>query len=226
MSSASSSTLQQDISQLRTSYSRTVFSEDQLVSTTNPFLQFHAWLEEALKCKELLEPNAMCLSTVDENGRPSSRMVLMKSYSDEGFQFFTNLHSRKARDITNNGHVCLLFYWPALHRQVRIEGTINQLSNDIAQNYFSTRPRSSQLSAMTSPQSQRISSREELEKRHAELSKKYSHENVPIPKPDFWGGYQVEPKMFEFWQGQSSRLHDRIVFEKTSEGWTFYRLAP
>lgn len=225
--SASSTSLQKDISQIREPYSRTVFTEDQLVSRTNPYLQFHAWFEEALKCTVIAEPNAMCLSTVDKEGRPSSRVVLMKKYSEEdGITFYTNLTSRKARDMTNNRHVCLLFYWPPLHRQVRIEGTVSLLSEEKAEEYFSSRPRASRISAMASPQSKPITSREQLDRMHAELCQEYSDESVPIPKPDFWGGYVVHPNMFEFWQGQSTRLHDRIVFQRDTEGWAIGRLAP
>lgn len=199
------------------------------MSSTNPFHQFHAWFQEALSCKEIAEANAMCLGTVSEQSRSSSRMVLMKGYSEEeGFKFYTNLNSRKAKEMANNPEVSLLFYWPPLHRQVRIEGTVDRVSNEKAVEYFSTRPRLSQLSALASPQSQCIESRAELEERHAQLSREYSDESVPIPKPDHWGGYKVKPRIVEFWQGQSTRLHDRIVFEKVegSENWTIYRLAP
>lgn len=199
------------------------------MSATNPFHQFHAWFEEALSCKEIAEANAACLSTVSEQGRPSSRMVLMKGYSEEeGFKFYTNLNSRKAREMASNAEVSLLFYWPPLHRQVRIEGFVDRINDEKASEYFSTRPRLSQLSAVASPQSQRIPSRTDLEERHAELSRKYSDKFLSIPKPDHWGGYKVHPRMFEFWQGQSTRLHDRIVFEKEdgSDEWTVYRLAP
>ena len=225
----SSATLEHDISQLRTAYSSTTFTEDQLVSTTNPFEQFHAWFQEALSCKEIAEANAVCLSTVSATGRPSSRMVLMKGYSEEeGFKFYTNLDSRKAREMASNPRVCLLFYWPPLHRQVRIEGSVDRITDEKAQEYFSTRPRLSQLSAVASPQSQRIQSRDELEELHTELSSKYSDTSVSIPKPDHWGGYSVRPTTVEFWQGQSTRLHDRIVFEREegSEEWIVYRLAP
>jgi pyridoxamine-phosphate oxidase len=227
--STSSAALERDISQLRMAYSRTTFTEDQLVSATNPFLQFHAWFQEALACVEITEANAVCVSTVGEGGRPSSRMVLLKGYSEEeGFKFYTNLCSRKAREMAGNPEVCLLFYWPPLHRQVRIEGRAEQVSEEAAHQYFSTRPRLSQLSAMASPQSERIQSREELEGRHRELSEKYSDPAVAIPKPDHWGGYRVQPRTVEFWQGQSTRLHDRIVFEREdgSEEWTIHRLAP
>ncbi|CAI8031882.1 Pyridoxine-5'-phosphate oxidase, partial [Geodia barretti] len=221
-----------DISQLRTAYSRTTFTEDQLVSSTDPFRQFHAWFQEALTCKEVAEANAVCVSTVGEDGRPSSRMVLMKGYSkEEGFKFYTNLKSRKAREVAANPAVCLLFYWAPLHRQVRIEGTAEQMSDEASARYFSTRPRESQLSAVVSPQSERISSREELEETHRELSRVYSDSSVDIPKPEHWGGFRVWPHSVEFWQGQSTRLHDRIVFERErdnegSGNWTIHRLAP
>ena len=225
--SASSTSLQKDISQIRKPYSRTVFTEDQLVSHTSPYLQFHAWFEEALKCSDIAEPNAMCLSTVNKEGQPSSRVVLMKSYSEEdGITFYTNSTSRKGRDMMDNKHICLLFYWPPMHRQVRIEGTVSRMSEEKAKEYFSSRPRASQISAMVSPQSKPIASREQLDRMHAELCQKYSDESVPIPKPDSWGGYIVHPNMFEFWQGQSTRLHDRIVFQKDADEWAISRLAP
>ena len=227
--SSSSAALQRDISQMRRTYSRTTFREAQLVSTTNPFHQFHAWFQEALGCKEIAEANAMCVSTASEGCIPSSRMVLMKGYSEEeGFMFYTNLNSRKAKEIEQNPKVSLLFYWPPLHRQVRIEGTVDRISEQKAREYFSTRPRLSQLSAVASPQSQRIQSREVLEERHEQLSRIYSDESIPIPKPDHWGGYKVLPKIVEFWQGQSTRLHDRIVFRKEEglDEWTVHRLAP
>lgn len=225
----SSNALQRDISQLRTAYSHCTFTEDQLVSFTNPFEQFHAWFEEALGCREIAEANAMSVSTVSETGRPSSRMVLMKGYSvEEGFKFYTNVHSRKAREMEKNPSVSLLFYWPQLHRQVRIEGWVDQIEDEKVCEYFSTRPRPSQLSAIASPQSQPIQSRDELVEKLEELSRKYSDMSVPVPKPEHWGGYRVHPRTIEFWQGQSTRLHDRIVFEKKdgSEEWTVYRLAP
>lgn len=230
--STSSLDLEQDISQLRTAYSRTTFTEDQLVSSTDPFQQFHAWFQDALSCEEITEANAVCVSTVDKDGRPSSRMVLMKGYSkEEGFKFYTNLESRKAREMAGNPEVCLLFYWPPLHRQVRIEGMAEHIGEEAAAQYFSTRPRQSQLSAVVSHQSTRISSRKDLEERHRELAQVYSDPTVDIPKPEHWGGYRVKPRCVEFWQGQSTRLHDRIVFERgtddaESDSWTVHRLAP
>lgn len=203
------------------------------MSSTHPFHQFHSWFQEALSCKEIVEARAMCLSTVNEQGRPSSRMVIMKGYSEEeGFKFHTNLNSRKAREMCNNPEVCLLFYWLPLDRQVRIEGTVDRISDKETVEYFNTEPRRFQLSALVTHQSQlqRIESRAELEERYAEMSRKYSDESVPIPKPENRVGYKVQPRKVEFWQGQSrsTRLDDRIVFEKVegSENWTIYRLAP
>lgn len=228
---SSSAALQRDISQLRTAYSHTTFTEDQLVSVTNPFDQFHAWFQEALACEEIAEANAMSVSTVSEDGRPSSRMVLMKGYSEEdGFKFYTNLHSRKAKEMEKNPSVSLLFYWAPQHRQVRIEGWAERIDEESACQYFNTRPRPSQLSAIASPQSQPIESRDELEERLEEISRKYSDTSVTIPKPDYWGGFRVCPSSVEFWQGQSTRLHDRIVFVNEKQDgldkWTVHRLAP
>ena len=219
--------LSKDLSQLRIPYSNTVFTEDQLVSHSNPYVQFHSWFEVAIKCQEIAEPNAMCLSTVGNEGKPSSRVVLMKGYSEsEGIRFFTNHLSRKGKEMASNHHVCLLFYWAPLYKQVRIEGKISFLSRNKVEEYFWSRPRLSQISAIASPQSQPVSSREELERMHTELYHKYSDESIKIPVPDYWGGYLVQPTMFEFWQGQSTRLHDRIVFHYHGSGWSIQRLAP
>ena len=220
-------TLSMDLSQFRIPYSSTCFTEDQLVSHSNPYVQFHSWFEEATKCQEIAEPNAMCLSTVGNDRKPSSRVVLMKGYSEsEGIRFFTNHLSRKGKEMASNNYVCLLFYWAPLHKQVRIEGKTSLLNRSKVEQYFWSRPRLSQISAIASPQSQPVSSREKLERMHAELYQKYSDETIKIPVPDNWGGYLVHPTMFEFWQGQSTRLHDRIVFQYHGSGWSIQRLAP
>lgn len=216
---------QVDISQLRTPYSTSFFTEDQLVSRTNPFKQFHAWFQLVLECDQISEPNAVSISTATKDGRPSSRMVLMKSYSERGFTFFTNYRSRKGRELEENPNAALLFYWPPLHQQVRIEGTVQMLPEEESTEYFHSRPRESQISAVVSPQSEQIPNRGVLEAKHWELVEK---DDLPIPRPQNWGGYLLIPTLFEFWQGQSNRLHDRIVFMKDegSETWTLKRLAP
>ena len=203
-----------DVSQRRTPYNHTTFTEDQLASHTDPFLQFHAWFQEALKC--IPEPQARCVCTATPDGRPSSRMVLMKKYDQSGFRFFTNYLSRKGRELEANPNACVLFYWETLHRQVIIEGKVEKLSEEESREYFDSRPRLSQASACASMQSSVIGSREELEEKRRAVLEKYPEE-TPIPKPDYWGGYLLVPKRFEFWHGQSSRLHDRIVFTKEEQ---------
>ena len=219
---------QVDISQLRVPYSTTRFTEDQLVSRSDPFQQFHSWLQTALKCDEIKEATAICLSTSTSEGKPSSRMLLVKKYSERGFQFFTNYNSRKGRELTENPYASILFFWPPLHRQVRVEGRVERLSEEESAPYFHSRPHGSQISAAVSTQSAEIPSRDELERKHKELLEKYPDESMPVPKPPHWGGFLLVPSMFEFWQGQSNRLHDRIVFSRTegSSTWTLKRLAP
>lgn len=217
-----------DISQRRTAYSSTVFTEDQLVSRTNPFVQFHAWFQEALNCEAIVEPQAVCVSTCTKDGKPSSRVVLMKKYSDGGFVFYTNFNSRKGKELSENPLASMLFFWAPLSRQVRIEGKVDRLPDEDSMRYFHSRPRANQISAAISLQSQEISSRDIIEQEHQKLSEKYPSDGPAIPKPPEWGGYVLTPSMFEFWQGQSTRLHDRIVFEKdeSSGEWDLKRLAP
>lgn len=217
-----------DLSQRRSAYSSTTFTEDQLVSHTNPFVQFHAWFQEALKCEAIVEPQAVCVSTCTKDGKPSSRVVLMKNYSDGGFIFYSNYNSRKGRELSENPLASMLFYWPPLYRQVRIEGEVHRIPDEDSIRYFHSRPYASQISAALSLQSQEIPSRDMLEQKHRELSEKYPADGPPIPKPPEWGGYVLTPVLFEFWQGQSTRLHDRIVFQKdgNSEDWKLKRLGP
>ena len=218
---------QANISHLKASNGQTVFMEEQVVSYTNPFLQFHAWFQAALECKEILEPMAVCITTSTKDGKPSSRTVLMKSYTEKGFIFFSNYKSRKGKELAENPHAALLFYWPALHRQVRIEGGVQRLTEEKSARYFHSRPHMSQISATVSQQSAVIASREELEAEHSEMLQKYPDESVTIPKPPHWGGYVVEPSVFEFWEGQSAGLHDRTTFfkEKGADVWTVKREA-
>ena len=217
-----------DISQLRIPYSSTLFTEDQLVSRTNPLAQFHAWFQAALESDQIHEAPAVCLSTCSKEGKPSSRIVLMKSYTEHGFMFFTNYDSRKGKELAENPYASLLFFWPFLHRQVRIEGRVEKVPEEESRDYFNSRPLQSRISASISPQSSTVSSRAELEAKHKEFLEKYSDEGKVIPKPANWGGFLLVPSMFEFWQGQSNRLHDRIVFSRDSDSdsWTLKRLAP
>lgn len=190
----------------------------------NPLDQFEIWFEEAAR-RIADDPNAMILSTVDSKGHPSARTVLMKGFDDEGFVFYTNYQSRKAGHMEVNPQVSLVFYWPDLVRQVCIEGLAEKVPESQSDAYFRTRPVSSRISAVASPQSRVISSRQELEKRVKEVRK--DHENGEIPRPRHWGGYLVRPWRIEFWQGRINRLHDRICYiRKEGEHWQIKRLAP
>jgi len=190
----------------------------------NPIEQFDHWFDEALK-SGIYEPNAMTLATASTDGKPAARIVLLKGFNQDGFVFYTNYLSRKGKELAKNPVVALVFFWPELERQVRIEGTIEKVSKETSEKYFQSRPKESQIGALASPQSQVITDRSLLEKNWKELEKKYADQE--IPKPSFWGGYLVKPQVIEFWQGRSSRLHDRIVYRKADKNnWKIVRLAP
>ena len=188
----------------------------------NPFEQFEKWLQEAIE-SEQLEPTAMILSTVDEQLQPHSRVLLLKEFTHESFVFYTNYEGHKAQQIAQNNRVSLVFFWPALERQVRIEGKVEKISEVLSNSYFKTRPLDSQLGAWTSPQSTVIHSADFLEKQFQYYQRKFGNE---VPKPPHWGGYAVKPHAIEFWQGRANRLHDRLLFTKESEHWILSRLAP
>lgn len=191
----------------------------------NPFLQFESWFNEAQEA-QVLEPNAMTLSTCDVDGQPSSRIVLLKGVEKNAFHFYTNYNSRKGQQIDQNPKVALLFLWLELHRQVRIEGVISKLPPEQSTQYFQSRPRGSQIGAIASPQSEVIASREVLEDNVKELEKRYNGIDK-MPRPVHWGGYLVIPHLIEFWQGRPSRLHDRIQYTLIDEEkWKLERLAP
>ena len=192
---------------------------------TEPASQFHHWFQDALKA-DIHEPNAMTLATATPDGKPSARVVLLKDYSPNGFTFFTNYGSRKAAELDRNPQVALAFLWLGLHRQVRIEGQVERLSATASQAYFQSRPRGSQVGAWASPQSSVLADRTWLLGRVEAIEKQYEgQENLPLP--EFWGGYLVKPTLFEFWQGQTSRLHDRFQYTpKEDGGWLIQRLAP
>jgi pyridoxamine 5'-phosphate oxidase len=211
-----------DLSAMRRDYQATPLQDDEMDDC--PFVQFEAWYGQAVG-EKLLEPNAMVLSTVDESHRPAQRTVLLKYYDTAGLVFFTNYNSRKAQHIARHPHVSLHFLWLPLQRQVEISGTVEQVSTAESLKYFALRPRGSQLGAWVSEQSSVISSRSLLEAKFNELKQKFANREVPLPS--FWGGYRVKPDRFEFWQGQTSRLHDRFLYQRQADGrWSRQRLAP
>ncbi len=189
-----------------------------------PFRQFETWYQTAVS-EDLLEPNAMVAATVDEQGRPAQRTVLLKFFDERGFVFYTNLESRKARQIAGNAAVSLLFQWLPLQRQLAIEGRAERVSALETLRYFASRPRGSQLGAWVSQQSSIISSRSLLEAKLAELKQKFSGGEIPVPS--FWGGFRIVPHRMEFWQGQPNRLHDRFEYLRQDDGqWIRHRLSP
>jgi pyridoxamine 5'-phosphate oxidase len=190
----------------------------------NPIQQFNIWFDEA-QASGITMPEAMSLATVSVDGKPSSRMVLLKEVNEHGFIFFTNYNSRKGKELVHNPNVALLFHWQPMERQVRIEGTVEKVSDEISEAYFQTRPRNSQLSAYISAQSEVVSGREELKRLYNDAEKKF--EGHPIPRPEHWGGYLVKPARLEFWQGREGRLHDRVEYILQDNGvWKIQRLAP
>jgi pyridoxamine 5'-phosphate oxidase len=205
---------------LRVSYEQGELNESDI--NHNPLDQFNKWLEEAIK-NQVPEPNAMVLATVNKDGQPAARNVLLKSADDNGFIFFSNKHSDKASDLKQNPNCTLLFSWLSQHRQVIVKGKAEEISREESNTYFQTRPYGSRISAWVSEQSQVIKSREDLEIKVKEFMDKYP-ENVPMP--DYWGGYLVKPESIEFWQGRPSRLHDRIRFTKKGNTWTIERISP
>lgn len=210
-----------DIAALRRAYRTVPLERDHL--DPDPVRQFHAWLAEAMAAGAP-EANAMSIATVDAAGQPSLRMVLLKHVDADGFVFYTNLGSRKAREIAGNQRVALLFYWPELSRQVRVIGPAERTSVAETLQYFLSRPRDSQIGAWTSPQSAVIAAREALEAQFAAFKARFADGQVPLP--DFWGGFRVRPEAVEFWQARENRLHDRFQYTRGGDGWHIDRLAP
>jgi pyridoxamine 5'-phosphate oxidase len=211
-----------DLASLREDYSRAGLTEDDLAP--DPIVFFHRWLSDAVEAG-LHEPNAMVVSTASADGRPSSRMVLLKGLPEEGFVFFTNTHSRKGEELAANPHCALLFPWHPLERQVRVEGLATPLGEDVVAAYFASRPRGSRLGAWASHQSRVVAGREELAEAYAAVEARFP-DDAPVPVPDEWGGYVVRPEAVEFWQGRPGRMHDRLVYRRTPSGWAVERLAP
>jgi pyridoxamine 5'-phosphate oxidase len=189
----------------------------------DPLRQFAAWFEEAGQAG-VRAPEAVVLATASAAGAPSARMVLLKQFDERGFVIFTNYESRKALELSENPRAALLFYWDPLGRQVRIEGPAHRISSEESAAYVRTRPRGSQLSALASPQSRPIASREALEARVAELTAKYRGQELPVPET--WGGFRVAPESFEFWQHREDRLHDRLLYTRRGDEWVLERVAP
>ena len=214
----------QQLADLRKTYAQHTLTEAEVQK--NAVQQFRTWLQEAIEAK-LDEPTAMLLSTVSAEGQPSGRIVLLKGLpEDAGFLFFTNYDSRKGQDLAAQPLAALTFFWPGLERQVRVEGRVEKAPASVSTEYFQSRPRSSQVGAWASPQSQKISSREELEKLEQDTAALFAAQD-PLPRPEHWGGYILQPQRIEFWQGRPSRLHDRIVYERNPDAtWTISRLAP
>jgi len=189
----------------------------------NPVAQFGKWFKEAIDSK-LVEPNVMTLATADLSGKPTARILLLKGFDDNGFVFYTNYASNKGRQLDENPQAAMVFFWAELERQVRIEGTITKVSAEESTAYFHSRPKGSQIGASASPQSTVIPNREVLEAKVEELSAAF--EEKEVPRPEHWGGYILKPAHIEFWQGRSSRLHDRITYTQENNVWTIKRLAP
>ena len=189
----------------------------------DPVRQVATWYADAVAAG-LPQPESMALATTTPDGLASVRMVLLRGTDERGFSFFTNRESRKARELAANPHAALVLYWQPLHRQVRIEGVIEELTADESTKYFATRPRGSQVAAWASAQSQPVASRDELDRLYAEAEARFSGQNVPLPP--FWGGYRLVPDAIELWHGRENRLHDRVRYERTPEGWTMTRLQP
>ncbi|MCX8098072.1 MAG: pyridoxamine 5'-phosphate oxidase [Casimicrobiaceae bacterium] len=211
------------IADLRKEYKLAALDERDVAP--DPITQFRKWLDEAIQA-QLPEPTAMNLATVGADGRPSARIVLLKGLDERGFVFYTNYASRKGRELAERPFAALTFHWVELERQVRIEGAVEKVSAEQSDAYFASRPLASRLGALASPQSEPIPSREWLQARMEQVSAAYANQPEGPPRPAHWGGYRVRPEVIEFWQGRASRLHDRLCYRRSAEGWAIERLAP
>lgn len=214
------------IADLRIDYRRATLDERDVA--LDPVRQFERWFDEAVKA-EVPEPNAMTLATIGADGRPSARIVLLKGFDERGFVFFTNYASRKGRDLAAHAAAALVFFWIELERQVRIEGIVTKVDDAESVAYFASRPRLARIGAWASPQSEPIDGRAALEANFAAMEAQHRDAGDDVPRPPHWGGYRLEPDVLEFWQGRSSRLHDRIRYRRGAENpevWTIDRLAP
>ncbi|HMQ45932.1 MAG TPA: pyridoxamine 5'-phosphate oxidase [Saprospiraceae bacterium] len=212
-----------NINDLRAEYSNQKMDKGDLSS--NPFEQFSRWFKEAVTA-QIPEPNAFTLASINTSGLPSARVVLLKELNEKGFVFFTNYNSRKAKDFEYNPHAAMVFSWLELQRQIRVEGTVEKISTQESEAYFQSRPKGSQIGAWASPQSQIVENRELLDAAVEKLSQQYADADH-LPLPPFWGGYLIKPNRLEFWQGRTSRLHDRFEYLLEAENtWKIQRLAP
>jgi pyridoxamine 5'-phosphate oxidase len=210
-----------ELADLRRDYVHAVLDEQ--TAEDEPFAQFGRWFAEAVRA-QIVEPHAMTLATADADGVPSARVVLLRAWDEHGFVFFTNYGSRKGRELDVRPRAALVFYWAPLDRQVRIDGTVERLAVAASDAYFARRPRGHRVSAWASPQSEPIANRTTLERAVADVEARFA--GIDIPRPAFWGGYRVVPEHIEFWQGRPNRVHDRLAYARTSDGWARARLAP